>query len=46
VLLQVRLYDTRAQRRPVYSQEHGENPFTALTVMDDGQLVPLVTELA
>ena len=34
---QVRLYDTRAQRRPVYSQEFGETAVTALCVVEDGR---------
>ena len=37
---QIRLYDTRAQRRPVYSHEFGESPISALTVTPDARLVP------
>lgn len=38
-LSQVRLYDTRAQRRPIYSTEFGDSPVTALTVLEDGRCV-------
>ena len=34
----MRLYDTRAQRRPIYSTEFGDVPVTALTVLEDGRL--------
>jgi hypothetical protein len=37
--MKVRLYDTRAQRRPVYSHEFGEHPFTALAVTEGGRWV-------
>jgi len=36
---QVRLYDTRAQRRPIYSTGFGDSPVTALTVLEDGRCV-------
>lgn len=32
---QVRLYDTKAQRRPVLSLDFGESPISALAVTDD-----------
>ena len=38
-LSQVRLYDTRAQRRPIYSTEFGDSPVTTLTVLEDGRCV-------
>lgn len=34
---QVRLYDTRAQRRPVYSHSWGESSFTCLELTQDGR---------
>ena len=34
----MRLYDTRAQRRPIYSTEFGDVPVTALTMLEDGRL--------
>ena len=33
----VRLYDTRAQRRPVFSTEYGNEPITALDITPDGK---------
>ena len=37
----VRLYDTRAQRRPVYSKQYGEEPITALDLTPDGRLASI-----
>ena len=34
---QIRLYDTRAQRRPLYSQEFGDTVVTAMDVTPDGR---------
>ena len=34
---QVRLYDTRAQRRPLFSTEYGTEPITALDLTPDGR---------
>ena len=39
---EVRLYDTRAQRRPVFSTEYGNEPITALTASPDGRYGYLV----
>ncbi|XP_065920476.1 WD repeat-containing protein 74-like [Dysidea avara] len=36
---QVRLYDTRKQRRPLYTQEFGETPITALDVTPDSRYI-------
>ncbi|RMX58556.1 hypothetical protein pdam_00020103 [Pocillopora damicornis] len=36
---QVRLYDTKAQRRPVLSFDFGESPISALAVTDDENVV-------
>ena len=36
----VRLYDTAAQRRPVYSTQHGTEPITALDITPDGRYAP------
>ena len=33
----VRLYDTRAQRRPVFSTKYGNEPITALDITPDGK---------
>lgn len=34
---QLRLYDTRAQKRPVYSKEYGKAAITALSCAEDGR---------
>lgn len=34
---QIRLYDIRAQRRPLYSQEFGDAMVTAMDVTPDGR---------
>ena len=33
----VRMYDTRAQRRPLFSTEYGNEPITALCVTPDSR---------
>eukprot|EP00128_Syssomonas_multiformis_P012551 Colp12_sorted_trinity150504_noHs@35034 len=35
----LRLYDTSKQRRPMYTVEVGEHPFTALTVIDEKRAI-------
>lgn len=36
---QIRIYDTKAQRRPIFNTDHGEHPYTCLALRPDNRSV-------